>query len=244
MVVDTFLSEELDRTGRFDGATVAREVMATLSPGQTLVVGPSSAIRDLDLAGAPRPFAEGLTVLSNRGLSGIDGVVSTAVGVSLAARADGDPLPVRVLVGDLTFLHDINALLIGPAERRPRLQIVVVDDDGGGIFRLLEPGALAERDAAAAGVFERAFRTPTGTDLAAVCAGHGVGYREVPSVGPIPGTEPGDGEAQRRALRRVLTEPGQDPGAGPEVVHVRVDRRGGRGVADRLTVAVRAAVDR
>jgi 2-succinyl-5-enolpyruvyl-6-hydroxy-3-cyclohexene-1-carboxylate synthase len=230
--VDAVLDEEIRGGGGFSGALVARMVQAAAVPGQALVVGPSSAIRDLDLAGAPRPFAEGLTVLSNRGLSGIDGVVSTAAGVSLAARADGDPLPVRVLVGDLTFLHDINALLIGPAERRPRLQIVVVDDGGGGIFRLLEPGALAERDAAAAGVFDRVFRTPTGVELASLCSGYGVGFRDVSGAG--------SGSRQVTALAETMAE----PGPGIEVVRIPVDRVGARDLDARVEAAVRAAVPR
>ena len=77
--------------------------------------------------------------------------------------------PVYALLGDLTFLHDANGLLIGPHEPQPDLTVVVVNDDGGGIFTLLEPGE-PER----AADFERVFGTPTGTDLAALCAAHGV----------------------------------------------------------------------
>ena len=68
-------------------------------------------------------------------------------------------------MGDLTFLHDSTGLVIGPDEPRPDLTIVVVNDDGGGIFSLLEQGA-AEHAAA----FERVFGTPHGVDLAALCA--------------------------------------------------------------------------
>ena len=82
-------------------------------------------------------------------------------------------------MGDLTFLHDANGLLVGPLERRPDLTVVVTNDDGGGIFTLLEPGE-PER----AADFERLFGTPTGTDLAALCAAHGVG-----TSGSRPGTE-------------------------------------------------------
>ncbi len=96
-----------------------------------LVVASSNAVRDLDLA----PMVP-IRTLANRGLAGIDGTVSTAVGAALANAG-----PTYALLGDLAFLHDANGLLLGPAEPRPDLRIVVVNDDGGGIFSLLEQGA-------------------------------------------------------------------------------------------------------
>lgn len=69
-------------------------------------------------------------------VAGIDGSVSTAAGIALATHA-----PCYAFLGDLTFLHDTNGLLIGPTEQRPDLTAVVVNDDGGGIFGLLEQGA-------------------------------------------------------------------------------------------------------
>ena len=145
-------------------------------PGDAvLVLGSSNPVRDVDLAVAG-PIAD--EVLANRGLAGIDGVVSTAVGIALA-RGTGSPAvgtasipaaaPTYALLGDLTFLHDANGLLIGPDEPTPDLTLVVVNDDGGGIFTTLEHGA-PERTAD----FERVFGTPTGTDVAALCRAHGI----------------------------------------------------------------------
>jgi 2-succinyl-5-enolpyruvyl-6-hydroxy-3-cyclohexene-1-carboxylate synthase len=115
----------------------------------------------------PRP---GITVLSNRGVAGIDGTVSTAVGAAL--HHDGRTV---ALLGDLTFLHDASGLLIGPGEPRPAdLTIVVANDDGGGIFELLEQG-----DPQYAGVFERVFGTPHGMDLAALCAAYRIPHSQV-----------------------------------------------------------------
>ena len=132
-------------------------------PGDAvLVLGSSNPVRDLDLAVAG-PVAD--EVLANRGLAGIDGVVSTAVGIALSRPA----APTYALLGDLTFLHDTNGLLIGPDEPIPDLTLVVVNDDGGGIFTTLEHGA-PER----AADFERVFGTPTGTDLGALCRAHGI----------------------------------------------------------------------
>jgi len=143
------------------GPAVAATVTAALPPGATLFLGSSNAVRDVDLAAAARTAP--LRVVANRGLAGIDGCVSTAAGLALAGAH-----PAYALMGDLTFLHDSGGLLVGPHEPRPDLTVVVVNDDGGGIFTLLEPGS-PER----AADFERVFGTPTGTDLAALCRAHG-----------------------------------------------------------------------
>ena len=90
------------------------------------MVGSSNAVRDLDLAAVQ---ADPATVYANRGLAGIDGLVSTAVGVALAVEH-----PTHALLGDLTFLHDSNGLLIGPDEPRPDLRLLVANDDGGSVF--------------------------------------------------------------------------------------------------------------
>ena len=174
------------------------------------MAGSSNPVRDLDLAARPGEVA----VLSGRGLAGIDGTVSTASGVALATEA-----PVRCLLGDLTFLHDAGGLLVGPGERRPDLQLVVVDDAGGGIFAELEHGARALRDERAAAAFERVFATPHGAALEELCAGYGVAY-----------TAPDDVEALRAALEKAPP--------GTSVLHVRVDRARRRD----LTAALRAAV--
>jgi 2-succinyl-5-enolpyruvyl-6-hydroxy-3-cyclohexene-1-carboxylate synthase len=144
------------------GLGVASALVDGLPGDAVLVLGSSNPVRDLDLAVAG-PLAD--EVLANRGLAGIDGVVSTAVGVALSRPA----APTYALLGDLTFLHDTNGLLIGPDEPVPDLTLVVVNDDGGGIFTTLEHGA-PER----AADFERVFGTPTGADLGALCGAHGV----------------------------------------------------------------------
>ena len=115
------------------GMQLARALVAALAEGTQLVLGSSNPVRDVALAAAPR---DGVVVRSNRGVAGIDGTVSTAVGAALAH--DG---PTVALLGDLTFLHDTTGLVIGPDEPRPDLTIVVLDDRGGGIFHLLEQGA-------------------------------------------------------------------------------------------------------
>jgi 2-succinyl-5-enolpyruvyl-6-hydroxy-3-cyclohexene-1-carboxylate synthase len=185
------------------GLGVASTVVTSLPSGAALFVGSSNAVRDLDLAAAE--WADDVAVYANRGLAGIDGCVSTAAGVAL-----GGDRPAYALVGDLTFLHDTNGLLIGPREPHPDLTIVVANDDGGGIFTLLEPG-----EPKRAADFERVFGTPTGVDLDALCRAHGVGH--------VLATSP---EALAEA---VSARP-----AGIHVVEVRIDRTGHRAAHARL----------
>ena len=144
------------------GLGVAATLASALPEDALLVVGSSNPVRDLDLGA---PGAVGAEVLANRGLAGIDGLVSTAVGAALARPGQ----PAYALLGDLTLLHDTNGFLVGPDEPAPDLTFIVVNDDGGGIFTTLEPGAPEH-----AADFERLFGTPTGTDLAALCRAHGI----------------------------------------------------------------------
>ncbi len=206
------LDHLLDGEPSLNGPVVARAMACSLGPGDLLVAASSNAIRDLDLT-AP-PLAEGVRVVANRGLAGIDGTLSTATGIALSSGQR-----VRLLTGDLAFLHDANALLVAPGECRADLQVVVLNDAGGGIFSLLEYGELAERGAAEAAQFERFFGTPHAADLSALCLGFGVPHRMVDSL---------------EELSSVLAQP--DPGT--SVVEVRADRADLR----RLHAALRAAV--
>ncbi|MEH0147558.1 2-succinyl-5-enolpyruvyl-6-hydroxy-3-cyclohexene-1-carboxylic-acid synthase [Corynebacterium sp. Q4381] len=163
----------------FTGLHVAAAVCDTLAVGDTFVVGSSNPVRDASLVGMP---FDGVDTYCPRGAAGIDGTVSQAVGVALATQAlrpDEIRAPRTVaLMGDLTFLHDVNGLLIGPGEPRPgNLTIVVANDDGGGIFETLEVGAEAVREP-----FERAFGTPHGTDLAAIADAYGCAYYRAENI--------------------------------------------------------------
>ncbi|MFC2597934.1 MAG: 2-succinyl-5-enolpyruvyl-6-hydroxy-3-cyclohexene-1-carboxylic-acid synthase [Actinomyces massiliensis] len=128
-------------------------------PAPALVLGSSMTIRRLDRLAPP---ANGCAPapIANRGLAGIDGTLATALGVALAQdRGAG----VRVVVGDLTFLHDAMSLGRGRGETEPDLQVVVIDDAGGAIFSTLEYPAVT-----APPVFDRYFTAPQGADIAAL----------------------------------------------------------------------------
>lgn len=148
---------------------LARALSSWLPAGGTLVVSSSMPIRDVESYGAS--MAPGTRVLANRGANGIDGVVSTGLGVAAAATGaaaaaaaaaaagGGVPgcagLPVVALVGDLAFLHDSSALVRPAGEAGPPCTVVVADNDGGGIFSMLPYGALGGTRR-----FEQLFGTP------------------------------------------------------------------------------------
>lgn len=140
---------------------VAAEVAAATPPDGLLWIGASNPIRDLDIMAAPTPVGERRMVLANRGLAGIDGTLSSAIGAALARR----PSRAIAYVGDVTFLHDITALVQGADEPRPDLTIVVANDNGGSIFSTLEQGAPEY-----ASSFERLFATPHGVNIEALAA--------------------------------------------------------------------------
>jgi 2-succinyl-5-enolpyruvyl-6-hydroxy-3-cyclohexene-1-carboxylate synthase len=193
---------------------VARTVAAALPDGATLVVSSSMPVRDLEWYAAPRT---GLRVLSNRGANGIDGVLSTAVGVAVAARGSGRPT--AVLIGDLALLHDANGLL-GLAGRGLDLTVVVVDNRGGAIFSFLP-----QRSAVGESRFEQLFGTPHDVALAGLVAAHGLPTATVHDLDLLAPTVSGLAAA-----------------GGTSVVVVETDRAANVAVHDELHAAVAAAL--
>jgi 2-succinyl-5-enolpyruvyl-6-hydroxy-3-cyclohexene-1-carboxylate synthase len=173
LAVGTAVDAVLEAAPGLTAARLARDVVAALPAGALLVLGSSTPVRDVDRLAVPR---SDLTVLANRGVAGIDGTISTAVGA--ASVHDG---PAFALMGDLTFLHDLTGLLLGEGERRPDLTVVVPDNDGGGIFAQLEPG----QDRYGSD-YRRVFGTPHGRDLVAVAESLGWAAPRVTSAGELP----------------------------------------------------------
>lgn len=191
-----------------DEPLIARAV-TDLAPAGTLVLSSSMPVRDAEWYGTGRVD---LRAVSNRGANGIDGVVSTAIGAALAGE------PTTLLIGDLAFLHDVSALT-WLRTRNLDLQIVVVDNNGGGIFSFLPPAEELEPER-----FERLYGTPHGLDLAAIATAYGI-----PAVRVSTPVE----------LRSRLTS---SRPAGPSVVVVESDRSANPASHEALNQAVSLAV--
>jgi 2-succinyl-5-enolpyruvyl-6-hydroxy-3-cyclohexene-1-carboxylate synthase len=161
-------------------------------PHDRLVLGASRLIRVADrwLPGKK------ISVHANRGLAGIDGTISTGVGIALASA----PALTRVLLGDLATLHDAGSMLFGRGEERPRIQVIVGNDGGGSIFDLLEVAQSASVESV-----DRVLFTPHEVNFESLAAAYGWRYVQVTNAGE---------------LERALT----GAGAGPELVEVILAR--------------------
>jgi 2-succinyl-5-enolpyruvyl-6-hydroxy-3-cyclohexene-1-carboxylate synthase len=208
----TAVATALAHESTLNEPAIARDVVAALPDGARLVVASSMPIRDVERYAAPR---DGVMVLANRGANGIDGTVSTAVGLAL-----GSAVPTGLLIGDIAFLHDSNGLL-GAAGRGIDLVCVVVDNDGGGIFSFLPQARAVPTER-----FEALFGTPHGLDLVAVAAAFGVDARAL-------GRDDEVGAAVHEATAK----------GGVHVLVARTDRAANVGVHGRVDAAVAAAVD-
>lgn len=187
---------------------VARDLAACLPDGAVLVAASSMPIRDLSAVMRPR---RGLRVLGNRGASGIDGFVSTTLGVAVAH--DG---PVAALCGDLSLLHDQNGFLLAGAADLDAV-FVVVNNDGGGIFSLLEQRQVEG--------FERLFGTPHGIAFASLATTYGLAYHPLPRAADLAETVCGALEA-----------------GGLHMIEVRTDRDANAALHRDMAAAVAAAL--
>lgn len=201
----------LDRSDDPSEPRLARDVAAAVPDGGTLVVASSMPIRDLDAHLGSR---RGLRIVGNRGASGIDGFISTTLGVAL-----GSPGPTVALAGDLSLLHDANGFLLSPDAPAVDAVFVVVNNDGGGIFSFLpqadHPG------------FERFFGTPHGRRLEDLARFHGLAFRHVDSA-----------LAVTDVVRDAVAA------GGLHVVEVRTDRVANRALHAEITDAVATSLTR
>ncbi|WP_111719593.1 2-succinyl-5-enolpyruvyl-6-hydroxy-3-cyclohexene-1-carboxylic-acid synthase [Homoserinimonas sp. OAct 916] len=165
-------------------------------PHDRLLLGASRLIRELD----SWVTGKRITVHSNRGLAGIDGTIATGIGIALATEASAGGGTTRVLLGDLAALHDAGALLFGTQERRPAIQVIVGNDNGGTIFDRLEVAGTATPEA-----MDRVLTTPQHVDLSALAAAYGWGYTRADN---------------RNDLERALTA----PITGPNLLEVPLAR--------------------
>jgi 2-succinyl-5-enolpyruvyl-6-hydroxy-3-cyclohexene-1-carboxylate synthase len=200
----------LDSDAGLSEPRLARDLAAALPDGALLWAAASMPARDLDTQLPPRA---GLRVLASRGASGIDGLVSAAAGAALAHQAAGGG-PAFALLGDLAFLHDTPGLMLGPDEPRPDLCLVVVNNNGGGIFSALEQADLP-------GPFERLFGTP-----------HGAGVPDIARAAGLP----------HQLLRQAADLPAALRGTGLRVAEVRTHRPAQAALRARLRGAAASAL--
>ena len=146
--------------------TIAQAVVEAVPTGGALMVSSSMPVRDVEWFG---PSRSDIDVYSNRGANGIDGVVATAIGIALTGR------PTVCLIGDVAFLHDSTSL-VALRDRQINLSIVVIDNDGGGIFSFLPQHQLLDVPR-----YELLFGTPHGTDLERLCDAHGLSCARWPT---------------------------------------------------------------
>nr|BBH95933.1 2-succinyl-5-enolpyruvyl-6-hydroxy-3-cyclohexene- 1-carboxylate synthase [Thermogemmatispora argillosa] len=172
-------------TELFEGR-VFSELASLLPDGSTLYVGNSMPVRDLDTFFWSE---RRIRCLGNRGANGIDGVLSSALGVSAAHQVLADSGPVVLVIGDLAFLHDLNGLIAAHLHKLPLL-VILINNDGGGIFSFLPQAAYPEH-------FEQLFGTPTGLDFAPAVGMYGGHFRRVASW-----------EEFRSACQEGLSHPG------------------------------------
>lgn len=152
---------DADRAHAGEPTPIQRAALAVWAAPGPLLLGSSNTVRAFDAVAPGSDRAA--SVVANRGLAGIDGLISTARGL-----ATGLGEPVRVVLGDLSYMHDLGGLVRGEHEPEPDLQVIVLDDHGGGIFAGLEHGD-ADPD-----VFARFFATPQRMDAAAAARACGV----------------------------------------------------------------------
>ncbi len=201
------LADVFDADDALHEPRAVRELWQALPDDAVLYVSNSMPIRHLD---ACMPVdARPVRVLANRGANGIDGMVSSALGAAAA-----DVGPTVLLTGDLALVHDLGGLLAGREGRSPGLSltIVVLDNDGGGIFSFLPIAAHGESVR-----FEELFRTPHGLDFAHAARLFGAGYARVESVAHYRA-------ALKDAFSQRSSQAGAGAGVGVSIVHVPCDR--------------------
>jgi 2-succinyl-5-enolpyruvyl-6-hydroxy-3-cyclohexene-1-carboxylate synthase len=196
----------IDEEDRLTEPRLARDLVLGLPEDALLWAASSMPVRDIDFHALTRADVR---VLASRGTSGIDGTTSAAIGAALAHGG-----PAFALIGDLAFLHDAPGLALGPGEPRPDLCLVVVNNDGGGIFSTLEQASFT-------GSFERLFGTPHGASLDHLAAAFGLPYQRL--------DQPED-------LGKAL------PGTGLRIVEAQTDRAAGAALRTRLREVAATAV--
>lgn len=210
-VAQSAIDEVLENEAQLNEAAIARSLLQSLPSSSNLFVSTSMPVRNVDWWSRPR---SGVRVWANRGVSGLDGVTSTAFGVAAASPAESNVL----LIGDLGVLHDLNALWA--VAKEAQLVVVVVDNNGGGIFR-----SFPMVDELGDELYERIVETPQSVDIPAVANALGVAVTTVGSPADLTAAVASSIDA-----------------GGVRMVYCRTDARYNTAVVNRLHAAVGEAL--
>ena len=206
--VRNMLEDVLDGPGLLSEPFAARAITRLIPAGHTLVLASSMPVRLVDQFGASGHVR--VRVAANRGASGIDGTLATAAGV-----AQGSQASVTVILGDLAFLHDLNSLAL--VAKHP-VTVVVINNDGGGIFHLLDIPVDAD-------AFEQCFGTPHGLKFRDAASQYGISYVRADS---------------REAFETVYSSACASRQA--SIIEVPADRQALRAIHQELMAAARESV--
>ena len=158
-IAHSIVQQLLKENSKMSALHVVDCLMKSLPKNSHIHLASSLAARDFELLTSPEtnsPFSNGeVSVSMNRGVNGIDGVISTAMGTALSSK-----LPTFAMLGDIAVLHDLSSFVIPTLEKKPNITFIVNDNNGGGIFNLLEQSEVED--------FERVFGTPTDINLVEV----------------------------------------------------------------------------
>lgn len=170
---NSIVQQLLKENSKMSALHVVDCLMKNLPKNSHIHLASSLAARDFELLTSPEidsPFSNGeVSVSMNRGVNGIDGIVSTAMGTALSSE-----LPTFAMLGDIAALHDLSSFVIPTLEKKPNITFIINDNNGGGIFNLLEQSEVED--------FERVFGTPTDVKLVEVFKSLGA---EVKSISKI-----------------------------------------------------------
>ena len=190
------------------GPSAAQLVWNQAGEADQLMVAASWPVRHLEAYAAKR---KGLQVFGNRGANGIDGLISTATGLGI-----GNKKRTILLMGDIAFLHDLGGLNLGEGQDQPNLTVVVLDNNGSGIFSQLEQGANEYQEH-----YEKVFGTPHGKDLWVIAESLGIPAKQVStktelkfaleSFEKMPGIKvivclTGDRSAENDLIKQIVTQ--------------------------------------
>ena len=190
------------------GPSAAQVVWNQAGQDDQLFVAASWPVRHLESHAGTR---NGLQVFGNRGANGIDGLISTATGVAIGTKKR-----TVLLMGDIAFLHDLGGLNLGEGQEQPNLTIVVLDNNGSGIFSQLEQGAAEYQEH-----YEQVFGTPHGKDLWVIAESLGIPAKQVTtktelkfaleSFEKMPGIKvivclTGDRSAENDLIKQIVTQ--------------------------------------